>query len=71
MSEALPVLQTGVSGAEEEARATVATLIAQILTLVRAIISYIMEVIRRMMQWVGEHPLATILMVGNICIWVS
>ncbi len=55
----------------EEARSTVASLITQIINTVRTILAYAMEVMRRFMQWAGEHPLATVLTVANICIWVS
>jgi len=55
----------------EEARSTVASLITQIINTIRTILAYAMEVMRRFMQWVGEHPLATVLTVANICIWVS
>ena len=55
----------------EEARSTVASLITQIINTVRTIIAYVMEIVRRFMQWAGEHPLATVLTVANICIWVS
>ena len=55
----------------EEGRSILASLITQIVNTVRTIIAYTMEVMRRFMQWAGEHPLATVLTVANICIWVS
>lgn len=67
----LPAVHMGAMGAEEEARSTLGTIFAQILTIVRTIVAYAVEVMRRFMVWVGEHPLATILTVSNICIWVS
>jgi len=71
MSETLPLMVTGTMGAEEEARSTIGTVIAQIITLVRNIIAYVMEYLRRFMAWTGEHPLATILFISNVAIWVS
>jgi len=55
----------------EEGRSILASLITQIVNTVRTIIAYAMEIMRRFMQWAGEHPLATVLTVANICIWVS
>jgi len=66
-----PELVTGTMGAEEEARSLLGTIVAQIITLVRNIVSYVMEMVRRFIQWSGEHPLATILTIANISIWVS
>jgi len=71
MSESLPLFVTGTMGAEEEARSVIGTVIAQIITLVRNVISYVMEYLRRFMAWAGEHPLATILFIANVTIWVS
>jgi len=71
MSEALPVLATGVSGAEEEATSVIGTVIAQIITLIRNIINYLLEYVRKIVAWAGEHPLAFNLMFVNFIIWVS
>jgi len=65
-----------VAGAEvqvatEEARSMMATVVGQILAIVRTIVTYVMEVVDKITAWIGEHPLATLLMVANICIWVS
>jgi len=69
MSYALQV--TGVSGAEEEARSTIATVLAQTITLIRQIIAYIMEYMRKFLEWSGDHPLASTLLLANIMVWVS
>jgi len=71
MSEALATLATGVSGAEEEASSAFGTTIAQILTLIRNIINYVLEYMRKFIAWAGEHPLATILFITNFTIWVT
>jgi len=55
----------------EEARSALASLLTQIINLVRNIVAYVMEMVRRFMQWAGEHPLACVLTVANVCIWVS
>jgi len=71
MMSVTPLLSAGVMGAEEEARSVLGTVIAQILTIVRQIIAYLMDAINRFVGWAGEHPLATLLTIANICIWVS
>jgi len=69
MSYAL--LATGVSGAEEEAKSTIATVLAQIITLLRQFFAYIMEYMRKLLEWSGEHPLASLMLLTNMIIWVS
>ena len=71
MSQALPLLTAGTMGAEEEARSIIGTVLAQAITLIRNIVSYVMEYVRRFLAWVGEHPLASTLMVVNMAIWIS
>jgi len=71
MSQVMPLLSTGVSGAEEEARSTIATVIAQVITIVRQIIAYVMEYMRKFLEWSGEHPLASTLLLANMVIWMS
>ena len=66
-----PLLVTGVSGAEEEARSAIATVLAQVITFVRQIFAYIMEYMKRFLEWSGEHPLASTLLLANIMIWIS
>jgi len=55
----------------EEARSLLASLVTQIINAVRTAIAYALEVMRRFIQWCGEHPLAAMLTVANIAIWVS
>jgi len=71
MSQALPVLTTGVMGAEEEARSVIGTVLAQAITLVRNVVSYVLEYVRKFLAWVGEHPLAATLLIANMAIWIS
>jgi len=72
MSAAVPLIAgIGAMGAEEEARSAIATFIAQMITLVRTIITYLMEYVRRIIEWAGEHPLATVLLTTNFIIWIS
>jgi len=55
----------------EESRSALGSLITQIINTVRTIVAYALEVMRRFMQWVGEHPLSAILTIINVCVWVS
>jgi len=71
MSESLPVLATTTSGAEEEAVSALGTTIAQILTIIRNILNYALEYMRKIIEWAGEHPLATTLLIVNFIIWVT
>lgn len=71
MSEALPVEVIGTMGAEEEATSALGTTIAQILTILRTIITYALEVSRRLVAWMGEHPLAALLAIANLAILIS
>jgi len=64
-------VQTGFSVAGEEVRSLMATVVGQMIAIVRTIISYLMDTVNRVTAWIGEHPLATLLMIANICIWVS
>jgi len=61
----------GASVAVEEGRSLLATVVGQIIAIVRTIISYLMDAINRFIGWAGQHPLASILTVANIAIWVS
>lgn len=69
MSALVPLFLTDTIA--EEARSIVGSLIAHIINTVRTLIAYAMEVVRRFMQWAGEHPLASVLMIANVVIWVS
>lgn len=71
MSEALPVLIAGVSGAEEESRAFFATLVAQFIQILRAVLTYVMEYMKRFWEWAGQHPLAATLFIANMAIWIA
>ncbi len=71
MSEEMPIQVTGTMGAEEEATSAVGTTIAQIITLIRNIVNYALEYIRKIITWSGEHPLAATLFTINFILWVS
>ena len=71
MSEEMAMLQTGVSGAEEEAKSVLGTLLAQIITLVRNIINYALHYMSLFVEWAGKHPLASILLITNFSILIS
>jgi len=55
----------------EEARSVLGSLITQIVAIVRTLIDYALRFFRRFLAWSGEHPLACVLTIANICIWVS
>jgi len=64
-------LQTGAMGAEEEARSVLGTAIAQLVTLIRNIVNYLMTYMGRFYAWISEHPLAGILFIANMCVLIS
>jgi len=70
MSE-MAAANIGTMGAEEEARSVLGSVLAQLLTMLRSILVYAMEYMRRFMQWAGEHPEATMLFIVNTIIWIS
>ena len=55
----------------EEARSVLATIIANVVSLIRTLAIYVCEIARMLVKWIGEHPLATILAIANVCILVS
>lgn len=56
---------------EEEARSVLGTLIAQIIGAVRAVINLALGVVRQLVQWAGENPMALTMGVANLIIWIS
>jgi len=67
----MPLLVTGVMGAEEEAKSVLASAISQILTLLRAIVTYALEISRKIFSYFGEHPLASLLIITNLAIMIT
>lgn len=59
------------SPAVEESRSVLATMIGQLMTIVRQIIDAVLRITRQIITYASEHPLALILLVTNIAIWVS
>jgi len=55
----------------EEARSLLASIATQVINAIRTALAYVYEMMRRFIQWSGEHPLAAILLVTNLAIWVS
>ena len=70
MAEASPATMLADQTAEE-AKSVVGSLITQLMNMARTVIAYIMEMVRRFIQWAGEHPLATTMLACNIMVWVS
>jgi len=55
----------------EEARSGLATLIGNIMGILRQLIAWATSMFTRITSYVGEHPLAMVQLVGNFCIWMS
>ena len=55
----------------EEGRSVLASFITQLIAIVRQLIKWVTDVAKRIIEWTAEHPLAMLLLVTNICIWVS
>jgi hypothetical protein len=55
----------------EEARSVLGSFITQLIAIVRQLIKWVTDVAKRIIEWTAEHPLAMLLLVTNICIWVS
>jgi len=54
-----------------EASSMAGSVLAQIVNIVRTVIAHVMEWIRKVVSWAGEHPLAFTTMVINFCILIS
>lgn len=61
---------TTTTGAEREAESLAGTTIAQLLTILRNILNWVMAYASKIITWAGEHPLASILLIGNMAIWI-
>jgi len=55
----------------EEARSVVASALTQIINMLRTILAYAMEVIRRFMAWMGEHPRASVHLIATVCAFLA
>jgi hypothetical protein len=55
----------------EEARSVLGSLVTQMISIARDIIRWLMNIAGTIMSWSGEHPLATIMLVCNVAIWLS
>jgi len=68
---ATAVATTAAGIGQEEARSVLATLIGQILSMVKAIVMWMFDTFKSIMAWSGEHPEAFFLIMGNLVIWFS
>ncbi len=64
-------LDTELATAYEEGRGVLASAITQMVSIVRTIINWVLRISSQLIAWAGEHPLASLLLTANICIWVS
>jgi hypothetical protein len=62
---------TGASGAEEEARSMFATVLAQIATLFRNVVNYMLEYSRHVIVWMARHPFDAIRLGLTVAILAS
>jgi len=54
-----------------EARSAIGSVLTQLVAIVRQMLAMALSVMQRFIGWAGEHPLAAVLTVANIAIWVS
>jgi hypothetical protein len=56
--------------AYEEARSVLGSLITQLISIVRTILNLALKITRQVITYASEHPLAMVLLVSNIMIWI-
>ncbi len=64
-------IDTELETAYEEGRSVLASVFTQMVSIVRTIVNYVLRISSQIIAWAGEHPLASLLLVANIMIWVS
>ncbi len=64
-------VDTELETAYEEGRSVLASMFTQMVSIVRTIVNWALKVASQIVAWSGEHPLATLLLVANMMIWVS
>jgi len=69
LAEAIAMAGGGI--AMDEAKSFLATLVGQIIAILRTFITWALSMFRRIVSFAGEHPEAFTLIVGNAIIWVS
>jgi len=62
---------TGATGAEEEAKGIFATVLAQIITLFRNIVNYMLEYSRHIITWMAKNPFDAIRLGLTVAILAS
>lgn len=55
----------------EEARSAIATLIANVMAILRTFINWALSVFRQIITFAGEHPEAMIQTIGIATIWLT
>jgi len=69
MAQAVPIMLSDTLA--EESRSVIATVIAQIINAIRTCIAYALEYMRKFLEWSGEHPLASLLLLNTIIVFIS
>jgi hypothetical protein len=54
----------------EEARSVIGSLLTQLIGIARTILTYAIRIARQVITYASEHPLAMIMLVSNIMIWI-
>jgi hypothetical protein len=68
----MPVLvEAEANNVYEEGRSVLASLITQLISIVRTIVNYVLGLVGKFMTWAGENPLQALLFTANLVIWVS
>lgn len=72
---AIPVADVGSNAtletASSEGRSALASIVTQLVTTLRAIMNFALTQIGKLVQWAGENPLASILLIANMAIWMQ
>jgi predicted nuclease with RNAse H fold len=56
---------------EAEAMSLGGSIVSQIFGFVRMIAERVIAIVRQIMTWIGEHPMASIMFFVNVLIWFS
>jgi hypothetical protein len=57
--------------AEEESRSVLASLITQVIGILRQVVDAVLRVARSILAYASENPLAFTLLITNVMIWIA
>jgi hypothetical protein len=55
----------------DEGRSVLGSLVTRLIAIVHRVIDEVLKLARQLLRYAGEHPLALVLTVANLCIWMS